>query len=112
MTYTDVKNVVSGIGLPYAYYQFPETGVAPPFVCYFYTGTSDLVADNSNYQRIRPLAVELYTKTKDFALEAAVEDALNSAGLVYTRDETYLNSERMNMVVYNTTVVITDESEE
>lgn len=112
MTYADVKNMISGIGLPFSYYQFPETGVAPPFVCYFYTGSDDFVADDRNYQRIRPLSVELYTKTKDFYLEAAVEDALNSAGLVYTRDETYLNSERMNMVVYNTTVVITDESED
>lgn len=102
--------MVSEIGVPYAYYQFPdETDQSPPFVCFFFTGSDDLKADNTNYQRIRPLAIELYTDNKDFALEQTVENVLNQRGLVYDREESYIDSERMNMVVYTTDIIITEE---
>ena len=100
--------MVASIGVPYAYYQFPEGTAQPtPFVCFYFDNSDDLVADNTNYQRIRPLVIELYTDNKDFALEATVESVLNRAGLVYSRAESWIDSERMNMVSYTTSVVIT-----
>ena len=110
MTYKEVADMVAGIGLPYAYYQFPEGTDQPcPFVCFYFTDSNDLAADNTNYQRIRQLTVELYTDNKDFEHEEAVETALNGSGLVYSRLETYIDSERMYMVAYTTEVVITEE---
>lgn len=109
MTYQEVADMVAGIGLPYAYYEFPDgTDLAPPFVCYLFPGSDDLAADDSNYQKVRPCRLELYTDTKDFQLEARVESALKAAGLFYTRDEGYLDGERMNMVTYDFTVFITE----
>ena len=33
MSYEDIATMIESIGLPYAYYQFPEgTGQEPPFV--------------------------------------------------------------------------------
>lgn len=108
MTYQQVATMVASIGVPYAYYQFPEGTAQPtPFVCFYFDNSDDLVADNTNYQRIRPLVIELYTDNKDFALEATVESVLNRAGLVYSRAESWIDSERMNMVSYTTSVVIT-----
>lgn len=108
MTYQEVATMVASIGVPYAYYQFPEGTAQPtPFVCFYFDNSDDLVADNTNYQRIRPLVIELYTDNKDFALEATVESVLNRAGLVYSRAESWIDSERMNMVSYTTSVVIT-----
>ena len=110
MTYKQVATMIDGIGLPYAYYQFPEgTDQACPFICFYFTNSNDLAADDTNYQKIRPLAIELYTDNKDFTTEAAVESVLNSNGLVYAREETYLDSERMYMVTYTTEIVITEE---
>lgn len=109
MTYKEVNTMISGIGLPYAYYQFPEgTEQACPYICFFFTSSNDLAADGTNYQKIRTLAVELYTDTKNFSLEESVENVLNAAGLVYSREETYLDSEKMNMVTYMTDIVITE----
>ena len=109
MTFKQVAKMIKDIGLPYSYYQFNnDTAVAPPFICYFYTGDNDLLADNSNYQKIENLVVELYTDEKDFANEALIETALNDAGLVYSREESYLDSEKMYMVVYSCGVVITE----
>ena len=63
MTYRQVAEMVSSIGVPYAYYQFPNnTGIAPPFVCFYFDSSNDFAADNVNYQRIRPLTLELYTE--------------------------------------------------
>ena len=112
MTYQEVKQMVASIGIPYAYYQFPEGTDQPcPFICFYFTGSNDLAADDTNYQRIRPLAIELYTDNKDFALEQTVEDALSNSGLVYSRNETYLDTEKMNMVTYTTEIVITKEND-
>lgn len=121
MTYKEVFQLVSSIPLgdgfvPAAYYMFPEDDPAnpappPPFIVYFYPGSEDLAADNTNYQIIRPLTIELYTDTKDFALEAEVESALTGAGLVFSRSEEYIESQHLFMVVYDSTIIITEESQ-
>ena len=108
MTYPQIATMVASIGVPYAYYQFPEgTAVAPPFVCFYFEGSDDLYADDKNYQKIRPLTIELYTDNKDFSLEATVEGILASNGLTYARNESWIESERMNMVAYTADVIIT-----
>ena len=112
MTYSQVDDMVAEIGVPYEYYQFPKgTAQSCPFVCFYFTGSADFLADNVNYVPIRPLVIELYTDAKDFAMEATVEAVLNSHGLVFERSEAYIEVERMNMVSYVTTVVITPEAE-
>lgn len=110
MTYKQIAQMVASIGVPYAYYQFPNnTPQNPPFICFFYTQNNDVVADDSNYQKVERLAVELYTDNKDFSLESAVENALTANGLVYTREETHLDSERMYEVIFTTEIVINTE---
>lgn len=108
MTYQQVATMVASIGVPYAYYQFPEGTAQPtPFVCFYFDNSNDLYADDTNYQKIRPLTIELYTDNKDFTLEATVENILSSNGLTFARSESWIDSERMNMVAYTTDVIIT-----
>lgn len=112
MTYNEVETMISEIGVPTAYYQFPQkTEHACPFICFFYSGSNDFSADNTNYKKIRPLEIELYTDNKDFTLEQTVEDVLNAHGFVYYREETYIDSERMYLVIYHTNVDITEEGD-
>lgn len=115
MTYKEVADMIQAIGVPFAYDHFEEgtpehPAPDPPFICFYYEGSNDLSADNTNYARIRPLTVELYTDNKDFELEETVENALNTAGLVYSRSESYISSERLYMVVYTTEIVLTEEN--
>ena len=43
MTYKEIAAMIESIGLPYAYYQFPEGTVQePPFVVFFYSNIDDL----------------------------------------------------------------------
>lgn len=113
MTYQEAKRMCEGIGIPAAYYQFPQgTGQQPPFLCWYFTGSDDLQADNRNYQRIRSLRMELYTDTKDFALEEEIEGTLDALELPYDKDESYIDSERMHMTVYDMDLIITTDQEE
>lgn len=107
MTYKEVAQMVKSIGYPYSYYQFTkDTAKKPPFICYFYTNTDDLMADNANYQRIVTLNIELYTRDKDFEAETLVENALADNELSYYKEENYIDSEQVYQIAYETEVLI------
>lgn len=107
MTRAEVFQMVCEIGYPSAYHHFTnETAKAPPFVCFYYPGSNDFIADDHNYEKIEKLYIELYTNEKDFAAERAVEAVLRANSLPYTRDETYLDTEKLYMQLYTTEVLI------
>lgn len=113
MTYKEVNSMISSIGIPYAYNQFTgDDDISPPFICFLFDSSSnDLMADNINYQEIRPLTLELYTDNKDFALEERVESTLKAYELPFIRQETYLDGEQMYMVIYDTQIILTKEND-
>lgn len=99
--------IAENVPIPVAYYEFEQaTAKGPPFICYYEAGSNDFIADNKNYQRIRPFIVELYTDKKDFALEKKVEDTFIANEIVFTKSETYLSNERMFLISYDMEVVI------
>lgn len=107
MTLREINNMIESIGVPYAYYQFPEgTEQQTPFICFYYPANDDLIADNTNYQKINQLIIELYTDEPDFALEASIESVLNSHELVYVRNAAYIDDEHMWQISYSTEVAI------
>ena len=110
MTYKELASMIESIGLPFAYYQFPEgTSQAPPYVVFFYSDIDDLYADETNYQRIVQLNIELYTAEKDFDSEAAVEAVLAENDLTYYKEENYINSEKLYQIAYEMEVIINGE---
>lgn len=107
MTLEQVKDMVESIGLPYAYCQFTDDSAqAPPFICFFYVNSDDLYADDSNYQDIRRLNIELYTAFKDFETEKLVEDALKENGFSYYREENFIETEKIWQIAYEMEVLI------
>lgn len=112
MTREDVATMIEAMGYPYAYYQFPEgTGQAPPFICFFFTSSSDLYADDTNYSRIDGLSIEFYTSEKDFDAEKDIETAINANGLTFYKEENYIDSEKMWQIAYDIDVLITEGEE-
>lgn len=107
MTRKEVADMIAEVGIPTAYYQFTKkTAVPCPFICFYFDRSNDLYADNSNYQTIDNLIIELYTKEKDFELEQTLESVLRSHGMVWSREETPLDDEQMYMEIYNLNVII------
>lgn len=119
MLLREIDPLIRSIGLPCAYHSFkkPESGgmaQAPPYIVYLSPGRSDLYADNVNYQHILDLDIELYTKTKRYDLEQAVETALTNNGLTYGKTETFIESDGVFQITYETEILITyeDDTEE
>lgn len=103
MTYENVYQMLADVGVPVVYYSWPDGHAPePPYICYYYPGDNDFHADNNNYVKVRELTVELYTNHKDIALEEAVEAVLPG----YTKNESYIDTERMFLVSYETEVLI------
>lgn len=107
MTLQGVNQFIESLGIPCSYYQFTEdTAVPPPFICWYYPNSEDFLADDTNYQKINALTIELYTDFRDFALESSIESALTEAGFVFSWDETFIESEKMHLTTYYTEVII------
>jgi hypothetical protein len=107
MTPSEVKIMVEELGIPSTYYQFADnTDLAPPFVCYFFTPSNDLSADNINYVRIEKLNIELYTDVKDFALEKQLEQILAEHEIFFAKEETNIDSERMHETIYTSDIIL------
>lgn len=107
MQYTEVANIMASVGIPYTYRFFPKsTDKVLPYLVYYYDGNDDLFADNINYQTIVGLRIELYTRDKDFALEATLEGILKANEIAYSKDEVYIEDEKLYEIVYESEVVI------
>ena len=103
MTFKEVSDMVKSIGLPYAYYEFPDgTDQAPPFVCFFFPESDDFFADNQNYSLNRRLYIELYCSSKKEAMstEAMIEASLIEKEMPFSKDNDYISGERLYVTVY------------
>lgn len=107
MTRQEVYEMIRSIGLPCAYYQFPDdTPQAPPFICWFFAPNTDVMADNENYVDKEVLNVELYTKLREYDIEKAVEAALKAGGFSYAKEPSYIDAEKMWQISYESEVII------
>lgn len=101
MTYEQIADMLSGIGLPFAYHHFAEGEESePPFMVYLTQGSNNFAADGKVYHKIKQLDIELYTDQKDPAMEEKLEAALDAADIFYEKTETYIESERLYEVLY------------
>lgn len=109
MTRAEMAKLINDIGFPWAYYSF-ENSVAPdyPFVIYYYTSNADKIADNTNYCKIDTVVIEFYSQQVDFTNEEAIETALNAAGIVYSKERTYIATELAWQTTYESEVIITN----
>lgn len=105
MTRADVPEMIRSMGLPFAYDHFAEgESPDPPFLVYLYPGSDNFAADGTVYFKRDKLHVELYTDKKDDDLEDRVESILNRNGLYYNKTETWIPSEKLYEVLYQTEV--------
>ena len=107
MLITEVKQMLGQTGLQNTYLAFPEKGAPPlPYLVWYFPETDNFAADDKVYKRINALNIELYTANKDFATEQIVEDVLNTWGMVWESNETYLADEKMYEVLYEMEITI------
>lgn len=106
MTLEDIGNMLDETGLPVAYDHYAEgESPDPPFLVFLLPGSNHFGADGKVYRKITELDIELYTDYKDPDTEALLEDVLEAHDIYYTKDETYIESERLYEVIYSMEVL-------
>lgn len=99
MTQAELKAQLDTSGLPIAYREWPDKKAPPlPWAVYYHTTTAPFAADGQVYCPLPRYRVELYSRHKDPASEAAMETAL--APFIWDKAETDLPDEKMTMVSY------------
>lgn len=107
MTYQQIASMIQSMGLPFTYDSFPNNiAPTPPYIVFNYPNRDDFGADNINYSKIEVLNLELYTATKDFALEQSVEAILEQNGFFYEKNESYIRNENLYQITYDMEFVI------
>jgi hypothetical protein len=91
--------------LPFAYDHFAEgESPDPPFLVFLFPGTDNMFADNQVYYKVNELNIELYTDKKDPEIETQIEDVLAAHEVAYEKTETWIKSEKMYEVLYQTEI--------
>jgi len=111
MLIAEINTMLGQTGLPKTYYSWPEDDPAHPvpplpYIVWYFPNTDNFAADDRVYSHIEALNIELYTRTKDFETEAAVEAVLAAHDIVWNRQESWIESEKMYEVLYTTEVII------
>lgn len=106
MTLENLHATLSAVLPDKVVYNAWPVGEAPPlpYMCYYSTGADNFGADNKVYNSNRSVRIELYTRSKDLTTEAAIETALDGVDLYWTRDESYIDDEKVFMTIYEVTI--------
>ncbi len=105
MKYEDVMAMLTECNLPFAYDHFAEgESPDPPFLVFLFPGTDNMFADNQVYYKVNELNIELYTDKKDPVIENQIEDVLAAREVAYEKMETWIDSEKMYEVLYQTEI--------
>ena len=109
MTMEELVAMLQKTGIPFAYDHFTEgESPKPPFICYLLPGSNNFAADGKVYFKINQVRIELYTDSKDLAVERKVEMVMDESGIFYNKSEVWIQSEKLYEVLYSFEVPVTD----
>ena len=109
MTIENLVEMLQKTGIHFAYDHFAEgESPKPPFICYLLPGSNNFAADGKVYFKINQVRIELYTDSKDLAVERKVEMVLDESGIFYNKSEVWIQSEKLYEVLYSFEVPFTD----
>ena len=109
MTIENLVEMLQEMEIPFAYDHFAEgESPKPPFICYLLPGSNNFAADGKVYFKINQVRIELYTDSKDLAVERKMEMVLDESGIFYNKSEVWIQSEKLYEVLYSFEVPFTD----
>lgn len=94
MTAQELYDLLTSTGYPVAYDHFAEGSVPTlPFIVYKFPSSANFSADNTVYEQILNVTVELYSETKDLQAEQSLESVLNQ--FVWDKYELFIDEEKL-----------------
>lgn len=102
MTYDLINQILTDLGLPYAYHHFKKPVTANKYVAYFESDRIRFLADDKVYNWEPQFAVEFYSrKDRDIATENALIELFNQNDVVWSGGEsTYIDSEGVYLTTF------------
>lgn len=98
----DLMDLLSEMGLPFAYDHFAEgESPEPPFITFLIPASDNFSADGIVYLRVDVVHIELYTDEKNPETETLIETVLDGHGIFYDKTEVWIESERLYEVLYS-----------
>ena len=104
MTIEVLDSELRTLEIPVAYRAFNEL-TSPPFLVYYFAGSDDLKADDTNYVKVNEINIELYTRIKDLEVEAIVENKLKSLNLTWEKNEVWIEAEKVYQITYEISII-------
>lgn len=102
MTLEELAGMLEKTGFPFAYDHFAEgESPDPPFICYLLPQSDNFSADGKVYLKVSSVNIELYTDSKDLAVEQKLEAVLDTHGIFYDKTEVWIESEKLYEVLYS-----------
>lgn len=98
----DLIRLLKETGIHFAYDHFAEgESTDPPFICYLLPQSDNFSADGKVYLKVSSVNIELYTDSKDLAVEQTLEAVLDAHGIFYDKTEVWIESEKLYEVLYS-----------
>lgn len=98
----DLVKLLEETGIPFAYDHFAEgESPNPPFICYLLPQSDNFSADGKVYLKVSSVNIELYTDSKDLAVEQTLKAVLDTHGIFYDKTEVWIESEKLYEVLYS-----------
>ena len=98
----DLVKLLEETGIPFAYDHFAEgESPDPPFICYLLPQSDNFSADGKVYLKVSSVNIELYTASKDLAVEQKLEAGLDTHGIFYDKTEVGIESEKLYEALYS-----------
>lgn len=109
MTQNELYTILKATGFPVAYSHFTSNNNTPlpkpPYITYLSAYSSNLKADNKVYKKIDNYQIEIYTATKDLAVEKKLEDLLDANEIAYDSTEVWIDSEKLFQKIYEVRLI-------
>lgn len=108
MNLAQLVEILRSTGLQVAYSHFNDY-TALPFITYIEGGSLNLFADNSTFQKVINVDIELYYEYKDLELEGKLEKALNDNDIPWeSYPDVWIESEKCFQKIYEIGVIINE----
>lgn len=92
----DLCALLDGLGVDWVNEQYANgEEPTPPYICLTAGYEETAYADNKAYARWMPYEILLYTRTRDYALEKRIAQALDDAECAYSKTITHYDGEHL-----------------
>lgn len=105
MTYKEIDNfigrIAEALGCRYDYYTGEsEDVIKTPYLLWDMPDRDDFQADDHNYAKAQRLSIEYDSRKRDLKAETVIEDMLDDANISYSKEEAYIEGQRVYEVMY------------